>query len=218
MDKIEIYTNNTCPYCKQIKDELNKKNIKFEEKLTPDFTDEYQEIVNLTGIPTVPTIKYNDEYFIPGRDFHNAGQVIEMTKHFQNSKFNIEKQLFKENNTSAAREIAQLNSALNSAATSSDVMINQDLDAEIIQDLQAQMSASSNNLDQSYFIVNNKLVSQREFENLLQDQDFINDVKSGEASYSVIGASQNIKNKIQESEVLSPEKVTEERVEMLEDG
>ena len=87
MDKIEIYTNNTCPYCKQIKDELNKKNIKFEEKLTPDFTDEYQEIVNLTGIPTVPTIKYNDEYFIPGRDFQNAQQVINLLETFKVSQY-----------------------------------------------------------------------------------------------------------------------------------
>ena len=87
MDKIEIYTNNTCPYCKQIKDELNKKNIKFEEKLTPDFTDEYQEIVNLTGIPTVPTIKYNGEYFIPGRDFQNAQQVINLLETFKVSQY-----------------------------------------------------------------------------------------------------------------------------------
>ena len=87
MDKIEIYTNNTCPYCKQIKDELNKKNIKFEEKLTPDFTDEYQEIVNLTGIPTVPTVKYNDEYFIPGRDFQNTQQLINLLETFKVSQY-----------------------------------------------------------------------------------------------------------------------------------
>ena len=87
MDKIEIYTSNTCGYCKQIKDELSKKNIEFEEKLTPDFTDEYQEIVNLTGIPTVPTIKYNDEYFIPGRDFQNAQQVINLLETFKVSKY-----------------------------------------------------------------------------------------------------------------------------------
>ena len=93
MNKIEIYTNETCPYCKQIKDKLTEEKIEFEEKLTENFTEEYQEMVDLTGLNTVPCIKYKGEYFIPGRDFHNAGQVIEMTKHFQNSKFNIEKQL-----------------------------------------------------------------------------------------------------------------------------
>ena len=55
---ITIYTNNNCGYCKQLKDELNKNNIEFKEKLIQDFTVEWQDIVNLTGLPTTPTIKY----------------------------------------------------------------------------------------------------------------------------------------------------------------
>ena len=90
---IKVYTNETCPYCKQVKEELTKNNVEFTNMNTVEHKDQWQEIVNLSGIPTVPTIVYKDNYFIPGRDFHNAGQVIEMTKHFQNSKFNIEKQL-----------------------------------------------------------------------------------------------------------------------------
>ena len=31
-NKIEIYTNSNCPYCKTIKEELNKNKIEFEEK------------------------------------------------------------------------------------------------------------------------------------------------------------------------------------------
>ena len=45
MNKIEIYTNETCPYCKQIKDKLTEEKIEFEEKLTENFTEEYQEMV-----------------------------------------------------------------------------------------------------------------------------------------------------------------------------
>ena len=30
---ITIYTNSTCGYCKQLKDELNKNDIEFKEKL-----------------------------------------------------------------------------------------------------------------------------------------------------------------------------------------
>ena len=71
MNKIEIYTNETCPYCKQIKEELTNKNIDFEDKLTPDFAEEWQDVINLTGMPTVPTIRCNNEYFIPGRDFQS---------------------------------------------------------------------------------------------------------------------------------------------------
>ena len=88
MDKIEIYTNETCPYCKQIKEELTKKDIKFEDKSTSEFTGEYQQIVNLTGMPTVPTIKYKDEYFVPGRDFQNAQQLVNILETFESSNYN----------------------------------------------------------------------------------------------------------------------------------
>jgi len=94
MNKIEIYTNETCPYCKQIKEELTKNNIEFKNKLTSDFKDEYQEIVNLTGIPTVPTIKYNDEYFVPGRDFNNVQQVVNLLESFKPSKYTESRKIF----------------------------------------------------------------------------------------------------------------------------
>ena len=88
MNKIEIYTNNNCKYCQQLKDELNKNNIKFKEKLTSDFRDEYQQIVNLTGIPTTPTIKYEGEYFVPGRDYGNPQQLINLLETFKPSEYN----------------------------------------------------------------------------------------------------------------------------------
>ena len=85
--KLKIYTNETCPYCKQIKEELTKNNIEFEDKLTSDFKDEYQSIVSLTGMPTVPTIKYANEYFLPGRDFQNAQQLTNLLETFEVSKY-----------------------------------------------------------------------------------------------------------------------------------
>ena len=87
MNKIEIYTASTCGYCKQLKDELTKNNIKFEEKLTADFKDEYQTVVNLTGLSTTPTIKYESEYFIPGRDYGNPQQLINLIETFESSKY-----------------------------------------------------------------------------------------------------------------------------------
>ena len=87
MNKIEIYTNETCPYCKQIKEELTKKNIDFENKLTPDFAEEWQDVINLTGMPTVPTIRCNNEYFIPGRDFQSPQQLVNLLETFKDSSF-----------------------------------------------------------------------------------------------------------------------------------
>ena len=78
MDRIKIYTNETCPYCKSIKEELDKKDIKFINMDTIEYKAEWQIIVNLTGMPTVPTIEYNDEYFVPGRDFGSPQQLISM--------------------------------------------------------------------------------------------------------------------------------------------
>ena len=87
MNKIEIYTSNTCGYCKTLKEELTKNNIEFEEKLTSDFTDEYQDIVNLTGLPTTPTIKYEGEYFVPGRDYQNPQQLINLLENSKPSQY-----------------------------------------------------------------------------------------------------------------------------------
>ena len=87
MNKIEIYTASTCGYCKTLKDELTKNNIEFEEKLTTDFKNEYQAIVNLTGLATTPTIKYEGEYLVPGRDYGNPQQLINLLETFQSSEY-----------------------------------------------------------------------------------------------------------------------------------
>ena len=93
-NKITIYTNETCPYCKQIKEELNKENIKFNEKLTKDYIEEWNNISNLTGLPTVPTIYFKNNYFVPGRDFGNVQHLINVLNNFEESKFSIDKQVF----------------------------------------------------------------------------------------------------------------------------
>jgi len=87
MNEITVYTNEQCPYCKQIKEELSKNNIEFEERLTKDYTEEWQEVVNLTGIGTVPTVKYDDEFFVPGRDFQNAQHLTSILETFKSSPY-----------------------------------------------------------------------------------------------------------------------------------
>ena len=83
MDKIIIYTSKTCPYCKQVKEELNKNGFGYEESLNSEFKDEWQQVSNLTGLPTVPTIKYKGDYFVPGRDFANTKHLIDVLKNYK---------------------------------------------------------------------------------------------------------------------------------------
>tara|TARA_B110000908_G_C9998283_1_gene332972 strand:- start:203 stop:589 length:387 start_codon:yes stop_codon:yes gene_type:complete len=87
MNKITIYTNETCPYCKQVKEELTKNNIEFEDILTTDDLEEWQSIVNFTGMPTVPTICMNGEYFVPGRDFGNAELLVKLVQNYTPSLY-----------------------------------------------------------------------------------------------------------------------------------
>ena len=94
MDKITIYTNNTCGYCKQIKEEFTKANLKFENKITSENKSEWQEIINLTGMGTVPTVIYNDEYFVPGRDFQSAKQLADRLKSFETPKYTQSRRTF----------------------------------------------------------------------------------------------------------------------------
>ena len=92
-NKIIVYTNETCQYCKQVKDELTKNNIEFEERLTGEWSVDWQEVINLTGMATVPTINYENEFFVPNRDFQNAHQLPIIFKNFNQSKFSESKQI-----------------------------------------------------------------------------------------------------------------------------
>jgi|TARA_R100000084_G_C4550682_1_gene99903 glutaredoxin len=85
MKEVTIYTNETCPYCKQVKETLNKEKIKFEEKNVRKNEESWQETISLTGMPTLPTIFYDDEYLVPGRDYQNPEQLINILKNFKSS-------------------------------------------------------------------------------------------------------------------------------------
>ena len=91
MKKITIYTNEGCPYCKKIKEELTKNNIEFENILTADNPKEWEAIVGFTSMPTVPTICMNGEYFVPGRDFGNADLLVKLIQNYTPSLYTTEK-------------------------------------------------------------------------------------------------------------------------------
>ena len=91
MSEIIIYSNEQCPYCKQVKDRLDKENIKYINKFTKDYKKEWDNISNLTGIPQVPTIYFKNNYFVPGRDFGNEDHLINIINNFNTSSFSTER-------------------------------------------------------------------------------------------------------------------------------
>jgi len=116
-NKITVYTNETCPYCKSVKEELTKENIEFEEKIGKDWESEWQEVVNLTGMPTIPTIKCNDEYLVPNRDFGNPQQLMSMLKAYTDSPYKQSKRAFE--------RIKTLNYNMHQAFTRMDQLLRQ---------------------------------------------------------------------------------------------
>ena len=117
MNKITIYTNETCPYCKSIKEELTNANIKFENKLTTENEAEWNSIVNLTGIPTVPTIKYGDDFLVPQRDFGNPQHLINILSNESGSEYSYSRQTFE--------RVKTLNNNINMAFNRLDQMLKQ---------------------------------------------------------------------------------------------
>ena len=83
MEKIIIYTNEQCPYCKQVKEELTKNEVEFENRFTKDFELAWRDISGLTGMPTVPTIQYQGDYLVAGRDFPNPQALVNILKDYR---------------------------------------------------------------------------------------------------------------------------------------
>ena len=77
-----IYTNKCCGYCGTTKEKFDEEKVEFIEKDTNDFSNEWNEVARLTGLPTFPTIKFNGNYYIPGRDFQNPEQIVEYIKNW----------------------------------------------------------------------------------------------------------------------------------------
>ena len=92
--ELTIYTNEACPYCKQVKEELEKNNFKFNNKITGENKEEWGKVVMLTGMTSVPTILYKDNYFVPARDYANPEHLIKIIDNFEPSKFSWERHGF----------------------------------------------------------------------------------------------------------------------------
>ena len=78
--KVTIYISKNCGYCTTIKEKFNEKKVKFKEKEISEHNGEWNEVSRLTGLPTTPTIEFNNNYYIPGRDFNSPDQIVDYIK------------------------------------------------------------------------------------------------------------------------------------------
>ena len=85
--KTIIYTSKTCPYCDQVKKSLTESSIKFTEIDIIEYKDVWNSVVGLTANPTTPTIEINNEFLLPGRDFVNPQNLIELISNFKESQY-----------------------------------------------------------------------------------------------------------------------------------
>tara|TARA_R100001082_G_C4319418_1_gene140432 strand:+ start:288 stop:692 length:405 start_codon:yes stop_codon:yes gene_type:complete len=90
-EKIIIYTSKTCPYCEQVKTVLKENSIKFTEIDIIEYKKVWNIIKNLSGVPSVPTIKLGDDILAPGRDFFNPENLIEILLDFNKSEYSDER-------------------------------------------------------------------------------------------------------------------------------
>jgi len=86
--KITIYTSKTCNYCDQVKKSLAETSINFTEMDIIEHKDIWNNVKDLTVTPITPTIEINNEFLLPGRDFFNPQNLIDLISDFKESQYN----------------------------------------------------------------------------------------------------------------------------------
>jgi|TARA_R110000787_G_scaffold106351_3_gene214017 glutaredoxin len=80
---MKLYTNPTCHYCHKIKEVLDSTDIVYEEVVASENTEEWNELTRLVGIGMTPTIVFQDEVWLPNRDFRTPDELVQRIKHFR---------------------------------------------------------------------------------------------------------------------------------------
>ena len=83
-----LFTMNGCDHCQDLKKELNKLKISFNEIEISNNKKVWDQVVQQTGDNVVPTIYITKEntgegvVFIPGKDFNNRDEGIDLIKKY----------------------------------------------------------------------------------------------------------------------------------------
>jgi|TARA_R100000900_G_scaffold140282_1_gene120493 glutaredoxin len=82
---MKIYTNPSCHYCKKVKDALDAAEITYEEIITSENFTEWNDLLRITGLAVTPTIVFQEEVWLPNRDFRTPEELVARVKHFVDS-------------------------------------------------------------------------------------------------------------------------------------
>jgi glutaredoxin 3 len=79
MKKVTLYSTPVCPYCLALKNLLEDREIKFEEKDVSSDQKALERIIEKTGAKGVPVIEI-DEEFVVGFDKKKIFELLEIKK------------------------------------------------------------------------------------------------------------------------------------------
>lgn len=79
MQEIKIYTTPTCPYCTMAKEYIKEKGVDFKEYNVAQDSEALNEMVQLTGLRTVPVITCGHDVMV-GFDTGRLDQMINCAK------------------------------------------------------------------------------------------------------------------------------------------
>ena len=82
---MKVYSQPACHYCKKIKDVLEEANIEYEEIITSENTEEWNELIRVTGLGMTPTITFQEETWLPNRDFRTPEELVARINHFKDN-------------------------------------------------------------------------------------------------------------------------------------
>tara|TARA_Y100001938_G_C7777655_1_gene276386 strand:- start:60 stop:533 length:474 start_codon:yes stop_codon:yes gene_type:complete len=85
--KIKMYTQPNCLYCKNIKEDLTKNEIEFEEIdiSQEENREEWNLVTRLSGLGLTPTITFRDQIWAPNRDFQDGKGLIQRLIYFRDN-------------------------------------------------------------------------------------------------------------------------------------
>jgi len=111
---MKLYTNPTCHYCNKIKSQLDEAGIEYTEIITSDNVEEWNNLIRITGLGMTPTIVYQEETWMPNRDFRTAEELVARIKHFEENpmtRLSLEERVDQVNN--AVKNITLLLNQMN---------------------------------------------------------------------------------------------------------